>query len=107
LAEVRFVVAGVVVVIADEEGGIEGTVEGGDGGGVGLAYNSVHWRAVWSCVGRFRRKSVAIVGTSGSEGLGSVRRELSESTTLKIDSAGDQLFFKISIQTLPLSEMFI
>lgn len=42
-----------------------------------------------------------------AQGLGSVRRELSESTTLKIDSAGDQLFFKISIQTFPFSEMFI
>jgi len=46
-------------------------------------------------------------GTNGSEGLGSVRSELSESTTLKMDSAGDQLFFKISIQTFPFSDIFM
>lgn len=46
-------------------------------------------------------------GWSDIQGLGSVRRELSESTTLKIDSAGDQLFFNMSIQTLPFSEMFM
>lgn len=64
-AEVRFVDVGLVVTV-DEDGGFGGTVEGGDGGGgVGLAYNSVHWRAVWSCVDRFRRNSVAIDGTAG------------------------------------------
>jgi hypothetical protein len=41
------------------------------------------------------------------QGLGSVRRELSESTTLKIDRAGDQLFFRMSIQTFPFSEIFM
>ncbi len=42
LAEVRFVVADAI-----DEVGFEDTVEGGGGGGgAGLAYNSVHWRAV-------------------------------------------------------------
>jgi hypothetical protein len=44
---------------------------------------------------------------SDKPGLGSVRRELSESTTLKIDRAGDQLFFRMSIQTFPFSEIFM
>jgi len=60
-----------------------------------------------SCIGRLRRNSVAIDGTNGSEGLGSVRRELSESTSLKMDSAGDQLFLSMSMQTFPFSEMFM
>ena len=59
-AEVRFVVADVRLGVIVDDGGFEGGV----GGGVGLAYNSVHWRAVWSCVGRFRRNSVAIDGTA-------------------------------------------
>ena len=46
-------------------------------------------------------------GRGDIQGLGSVRRELRESTTLKIDSAGDQLFFRMSIQTFPLSEIFM
>jgi hypothetical protein len=46
-------------------------------------------------------------GRSDKQGLGSVRRELSERTTLKIDSAGDQLFFRMSIQTFPFSEIFM
>lgn len=69
LAEERAGAVLLVVLIADEEVGFgfEGTVEGGDGGGgVGLAYNSVHWRAVWSCVDRFRRNSVAMDGTAGA-----------------------------------------
>lgn len=44
---------------------------------------------------------------SDTQGLGSVRRELSESTTLKMDSAGDQLFLRMSMQTFPLSEIFM
>jgi hypothetical protein len=47
-------------------------------------------------------------GVKGNaHGLGSVRRELSESTTLKTDSAGDQLFLSMSMQTFPFSEIFI
>ena len=42
-----------------------------------------------------------------TQGLGSVRRELSESTTLKMDSAGDQLFLRMSMQTFPFSEIFM
>jgi hypothetical protein len=44
---------------------------------------------------------------SDIQGLGSVRRELSESTTLKMDSAGDQLFLRMSMQTFPFSEIFM
>jgi len=89
----------------DEEDGDGETAEGGGGGG--LAYSSVHCRAFWSWIERLRRNSVAMDGTNGSEGLGSVRRELSESTTLKMDSAGDQLFLRMSMQTFPLSEIFM
>ena len=39
-------------------------------------------------------------------GFGSVRREERESMTLNKDSAGDQLFFRISIQILPWSEIW-
>jgi len=93
----------------DEGGRFKGVTEGdsGSGGGGGLAYSSVHCRAIRSCVARLRRNSVAIDGTNGSEGFGSVSRELSESTTLKIDSAGDQLFFRMSMHTYPLSEIFM
>jgi hypothetical protein len=68
-AEERFVVADVRLVVIVDDGGFEVTVEGGVGGGVGLAYNSVHWRAVWSCVGRLRRNSVAIDGTAGKDAM--------------------------------------
>ena len=69
-AELRVVGADEWLEVAvDEAGGFEVTVEGGDGGGGGLAYRCVHWRAVWSCVDRFRRNSVAIDGTAGQEAM--------------------------------------
>jgi len=46
-------------------------------------------------------------GKRDIQGFGSVSRELSESTTLKMDSAGDQLFFRMSMHTFPLSEIFM
>jgi hypothetical protein len=46
-----------------EEGGLRGAAEGDRGGGGGLAYSSVHCRALLSCIGRLRRNSVAIDGT--------------------------------------------
>jgi hypothetical protein len=46
-----------------EEGGLKGAAEGDRGGGGGLAYSSVHCRALLSCIGRLRRNSVAIDGT--------------------------------------------
>lgn len=77
------------------------------GGGGGLAYRRVHSRAVLSCFVRLRRYSVAIEGTRGSFGFGSVRREESERITLNKDNAGDQLCLRMSIQIPPRSEMFI
>ena len=46
-------------------------------------------------------------GKNNVLGLGSVRSELSESTTLKMDSAGDQLCLRMSMQTFPFSEIFM
>ena len=43
----------------------------------------------------------------GSLGFGSVRREERESITLYSESAGDQLVLRMSMQTLPRSEMFM
>jgi hypothetical protein len=64
-----FPLAGVRRVSADapalftEEDRLKGAAEGDRGGGGGLAYCSVHCRALWSCIGRLRRNSVAIDGT--------------------------------------------
>jgi hypothetical protein len=68
---------------------------------LGRAYFSVHSRAVLSCTFRLRVYCVAMEGTSGSFGLGSVRREDKESMTLNRDKAGDQLFLRMSIHILP------
>jgi hypothetical protein len=54
-ASVLFVDVGVEEVMEEMEG------EGGGGGG--LAYSSVHCRAIRSCMGRLRMNSVAIDGT--------------------------------------------
>jgi hypothetical protein len=62
LAEVVFADASVLFV--DVGGRFEEAMEGeGDGGGGGLAYSSVHCRAIESCMERLRRNSVAIDGT--------------------------------------------
>jgi len=80
----------------------------GVGANVGdRAYSSVHLRAVRSWCTRFLTYSVAIEGTRGSCGLGSVRRDERESMTLKRDNAGDQFCFRISIHMLPLSDIFM
>jgi hypothetical protein len=62
LAEVRRVSADAPALFM-EEGGLKGAAEGDRGGGGGLAYSSVHCRALWSWIGRLRRNSVAIDGT--------------------------------------------
>ena len=62
LAEVRLVLVGALALFTDDEGGSKGATEGGGGGG--LAYSSVHCRAMWSCIGRLRMNSVAIDGTA-------------------------------------------
>jgi hypothetical protein len=59
--EVR-VVVDALESFTDEDCGVETVGDGGGGGG--LAYSSVHRRAVWSCVGRLRRNSVAMDGTT-------------------------------------------
>jgi hypothetical protein len=46
---------------------------------------------------------MAISGTKGSSGLGSVNREQIDNNTLEIVRAGDQLSFKISKQIPPES----
>lgn len=85
---------------------VEGTGAGGGIGG-GRAYNSVQRFAVRSCCCRFRVYSVAIEGTRGSWGFGSVSSDDSESMTLKRESAGDQFCLRMSMQIPPLSEMFM
>ena len=62
LAEVRRVSTDALPLFT-EAGGLKGAAEGDRGGGGGLAYSSVHCRALWSCIGRLRRNSVAIDGT--------------------------------------------
>lgn len=81
-------------------------VDWGDGDG-GRAYSSVQRFAVRSCCARLRVYSVAIEGTNGSCGLGSVRSDDRESMTLKRDNAGDQFCLRMSIHMFPLSEIFI
>ena len=56
-------VSGDAPALFTEEDRLKGEAEGDRGGGGGLAYISVHCRALWSCMGRFRRNSVAIDGT--------------------------------------------
>jgi len=63
LAEERFGLVDEFALFVDGEDGSRETAEGGRGGGGGLAYSSVHCRAVWSCIERLRRNSVAIDGT--------------------------------------------
>jgi len=48
----------------------------------------------------------AISGTNGSSGLGSVNKELIESKTLEMVSAGDHYSLRISKQIEPLELMF-
>jgi len=64
-AEVRFTLLDALELFMDEGGKFKGVTEGdsGSGGGGGLAYSSVHCRAMRSCVARLRRNSVAIDGT--------------------------------------------
>src|SRR5260370_29317136 len=61
LAEVRRVSADAPALFTED--GLKGVAEGDRGGGGGLAYSSVHCRALRSCIGRLRRNSVAIDGT--------------------------------------------
>lgn len=86
----------------DAMGGVGAGTDVGD-----RAYNSVHLWAVRSCCTRFRIYSVAIEGTRGSCGLGSVRRDERESITLKSDNAGDQFCLRISMHIFPLSDIFM
>jgi hypothetical protein len=58
-AEVRPVSADASVLFAEEDR-LRGAAEGDGAVGGGLAYSSVHCRAVWSCVERLRRNSLAI-----------------------------------------------
>ena len=62
LAEVRRVSTDAPALFTEEDE-LKGAAEGERGGGGGLAYSSVHCRALWSCIGRLRRNSVAIDGT--------------------------------------------
>lgn len=73
----------------------------------GRAYSSVQCFAVLSCCFLFLTYSVAIDGTSGSCGLGSVSNEESDSMTLNIERAGDHWLLRMSMQTAPRSEMFM
>merc|ERR1719229_47245 len=67
------------------------------------AYFRVHSEAVLSCCFRFFLYSVAISGTRGSSGLGSVSREQIDKSTLEIVKAGLQLSFRMSKHIPPLS----
>jgi hypothetical protein len=60
--EVRVVVVDALESFTEEDCEVEAVGDGGGGGG--LANSSVHRRAVWSCVGRLRRNSVAMDGTT-------------------------------------------
>jgi len=66
------------------------------------AYFLVHSNAFASCCLRLVLYSLAISGTSGSSGLGSLKSEQMDKRTLLIVSAGDQLSFSMSKQMPPL-----
>merc|ERR1719153_680282 len=67
------------------------------------AYLTVHSLAVLSCCFRLVLYSLAMLGTSGSSGFGSVSNEHIESSTFEMVSAGDQLSLRMSRQMPPLS----
>lgn len=122
-AKLRAAAASLLAIMYDDEerlawpvcaGWMVGIGRGGGGSGAlaaaracGVAYIPVHSRAFASCCLRLRVYCVAIAGTSGSLGLGSVRSEDRESMTLNIERAGDQLFLRMSMHMLPCSEMFM
>lgn len=66
-----------------------------------VANRFVHCRATRSCSWRFCKYNVAMLPTSGSPGLQSVRREHIERSTLEMVRAGDQLSLRISKHMLP------
>jgi len=91
--------------------GIGPTLDGGGdvcgGEAPGRAYSSVQCLALLSCCFLFLTYSVAIEGTSGSCGFGSVSMDERDKMTLNIDRAGDHWFLRISMQTEPRSDMFM
>jgi len=77
----------------DDPIGTGPTLDGGgdaDGGETpGRAYSSVQCLALLSCCFLFLTYSVAIDGTRGSWGLGSVSNDERDKITLNIERAGD------------------
>ena len=61
-----------------------------------IAYFLVHSAAILSCNFLSRLHNIAISGTSGSSGFGSVNNEHMDSNTFDIVNAGDQLSFSMS-----------
>jgi hypothetical protein len=70
-----------------------------------VAYRLVHSLAVSSWRALSSLSSLAISATKGSLGLGSVRSELIDSSTLAMVRAGDQLSLSTSRQMAPLELM--
>jgi len=68
-----------------------------------MAYFLVHSAACLSCCFLSFLNNIAISGTRGSSGLGSVNKEQIDNNTLLIVKAGDQLSFNISKQIPPES----
>lgn len=66
------------------------------------AYLETHSAATLSCLTWSDLRRLAISGSSGSSGLGSVSSEQMLSSTLLIVSAGDHCVFRMSRQMLPL-----
>lgn len=66
-----------------------------------IACFAVSSRARLLKTGRFWRYCLAISGTKGSFGFGSVNKLERDSTTLNSDRAGDQAAFRISMQIWP------
>ena len=70
-----------------------------------VAYLCVHSRAVLSCYSLLLLYKLAISGTRGSSGLGSVSRELIERSTLEMVRAGDHWSLRMSRQMEPFALM--
>ena len=70
-----------------------------------IAYFLVHSLACCSYFGLSFIYIVAIYGTNGSSGLGSVNKDEIERSTFEIVRAGDHVSFKMSRQIDPLALM--
>jgi len=71
-----------------------------------MAYFLVHSLALASYLSLSVLYSLAMSGTNGSSGFGSVNNELKESSTLLVDNAGDHYLSKMSKQIDPLELIF-